>query len=80
MLLGLLFDTVGRRIPTLIGFSVSAISLFGTPWFKEVYPGFLCMRVLLGMGYVPGLNNPLLPDYLQSDSLGLATAYVIFNA
>ena len=76
MFMGLIFDTVGRKLPTVIGFLVAGTSILGTPWFTEVYPWFLVMRVMISVGIIPGANNPLLPDYVQQGSLGLATAYV----
>lgn len=76
LILGLIFDTVGRKTPTVIGFMVVGGSIAATPYFKEVYPGFLCMRILMSLGIIPGVNTPLLPDYIQERSLGLANAYV----
>jgi MFS family permease len=76
MFMGLIFDTVGRKLPTVVGFLVAGTSILGTPWFTEVYPWFLIMRVMISVGIIPGLNNPLLPDYVQQGSLGLANAYV----
>ena len=76
MFLGVIFDTVGRKLPTVLGFLLAGASIIGTPWFTEVYPWFLVMRVMISVGIIPGMNNPLLPDYVQQGSLGLANAYV----
>jgi MFS family permease len=76
LILGVIFDTLGRKVPTVIGFVIAGLAILGTPWFTEVYPGFLCMRVMMSVGIIPGLNNPLLPDYVNQKSLGLANAYV----
>ena len=76
MFIGVIFDTVGRKLPTVIGFLVAGTAIIGTPWFTEVYPWFLVMRVMISLGILPGLNTPLLPDYVQQESLGLANAYV----
>jgi MFS family permease len=65
MILGIIFDTVGRKIPTVIGFVVAATSILGTPWFKVVVPWFYIMRVLISVGIIPGMNTPLLPDYVH---------------
>jgi MFS family permease len=79
MVLGVLFDTVGRKIPTVIGFMLVGLSIAATPWFKEVFPWFYLMRVFMSLGIIPGVNTPLLPDYVQDKSLGLANAYVSSN-
>jgi MFS family permease len=76
MFLGIIFDTVGRKLPTVLGFLLAGTAIIGTPWFTEVYPWFLVMRVMISVGIIPGMNNPLLPDYVQHGSLGLANAYV----
>ena len=77
MVLGVIFDTVGRKIPTILGFLSAGLAIIGTPLFTIVYPWFLCMRVMISVGIIPGLNTPLLPDYVDKKSLGLANAYVI---
>ena len=79
MILGVIFDTIGRKIPTVLGFVMCAGAILGTPWFTEVYPGFLIMRVMISVGIIPGLNTPLLPDYVHQKSLGLANAYVRYK-
>jgi hypothetical protein len=76
VVLGLIFDTVGRKTPTVIGFMMVGGSISATPFFKEVYPGFLAMRIVMSLGIIPGVNTPLLPDYVVDKSLGLASAYV----
>ena len=80
MVLGVIFDTVGRKIPTVLGFVTAALAILGTPWFTVVYPWFLLMRVMISVGIIPGLNTPLLPDYVDKKSLGLANAYVILKS
>lgn len=79
LVLGVIFDTIGRKTPTVIGLIVAGTSIIGTPFFTEVYPGFLLMRIFMSLGIIPGVNTPLLPDYVQEKSLGLASAYVSFN-
>lgn len=72
---GPLLDTVGRKIPVIIGYMVAGIAIFLIPCFTSIYPAFLILRTLICMGTVIGLNLPLLPDYVQKGSLGLANAY-----
>ena len=74
--MGLIFDTVGRKIPLIIGLFTTGLSIALMPNFHKVLPGFLILRVLTSVGIIPGLNTPLLPDYIHEKSLGLANAYV----
>ena len=75
--LGMLFDTMGRKLPLVTGFLVAGLSILATPFLKHsIYPGFLMMRILMTLGVIPAVNTPLLPDYVESKSLGLANAYV----
>ncbi len=38
MILGVIFDTVGRKAPVVIGFIVCGLSIGATPFFHQVYP------------------------------------------
>ncbi len=76
LVLGLLFDTVGRKGPTVFGLWLAGSAIIATPFFKDVYPDFLAMRVCMSLGVIPGVNTPLLPDYVHTKSLGLANAMV----
>jgi hypothetical protein len=73
----MIFDTVGRKIPSSVGLAIAGISVSASPWCGQVYPGFLIFRIFMSVGIVPGMHTPLLADYLYPDSLGLANAYVI---
>ena len=76
LFLGLIFDTVGRVLPIILGFLAIGFSIIAMPFFDKVYPTFLIFRIFISLGILPGLNCPLLPDYVQKESLGLANAYV----
>jgi MFS family permease len=77
-LLGLIFDTVGRKIPLIIGLFTTGMSIaIAAVPHQEVIPFFVIFRVLMTVGIIPALNTPLLPDYVHPKSLGLANAYVI---
>ena len=76
LLLGLIFDTVGRKGPSVFGLWLAGSAIIATPFFTRVYPEFLIMRILMSIGVIPGINTPLLPDYVHSKSLGLANAMV----
>lgn len=79
LFLGLIFDTFGRKIPIGIGFIVSGVCINMMPFFNEVYEQFLPLRIFATLGCIPGVNSPLIPDYIKSNSLGLANAYVNIN-
>lgn len=72
----MIFDTVGKKVPTVIGFFTVGTSIILTPYFKDVYPSFLLLRIFMSLGIIPGVNTPLMPDYVHEKSLGLASAYV----
>ncbi|CDW88597.1 UNKNOWN [Stylonychia lemnae] len=75
LVLGVIFDVFGRKIPTVAGLIVAGISLIITPYFSTIYPSFLIIRIFMSLGTIPALNTPLLPDYLFDQSLGLGSAY-----
>jgi len=76
-LLGLIFDTMGRKIPLILGLFITGLSIGLAPVPNDVIPFFVILRVLMTVGIIPSLNTPLLPDYVHPKSLGLANAYVI---
>lgn len=71
-LLGLAFDTIGRKIPIIIGMFMIGVSILLIPMGRNLYPEFLLFRISLSIGTVIGLNAPLLPDYVQPNYIGRA--------
>jgi MFS family permease len=65
-------DTVGRRFPISIGMFIAGIFMFLIPFFRTIYPGFFICRAMVSIGTILLVNSPLLPDYVQLESLGLA--------
>lgn len=66
LILGLIFDTIGRKAPTVIGLVFAGLSIAATPYLApSVIPGFYSMRVIMSLGIIPGVNTPLMPDYVQ---------------
>mmetsp|Transcript_25367 Transcript_25367/g.17924 ORF Transcript_25367/g.17924 Transcript_25367/m.17924 type:complete len:194 (+) Transcript_25367:28-609(+) len=63
--IGMLFDIIGRRVLICIGVALCGIAIALVPLFKQVYPYFLILRILISVGCIPAVNNPLLPDYVQ---------------
>lgn len=76
LVLGVIFDTVGRKVPTVLGLFLCGTSIIVTPFCHRIYPEYLTLRVFMSLGIIPGVNTPLAPDYVQERSLGLANAYV----
>ena len=72
MVIGTIFDILGRRIPLVIGIIFIAISMGCIPLGKTIYPGFLLLYILNDFGTTIGMNVPLLPDYVQKDNIGRA--------
>ena len=77
LMMGLIINIFGRKVPlisvlVLAGFSTAAI-----PMFTELYPWFCIFRILINLGAAICGNIPLLPDYVEKDSLGRANAYAL---
>ena len=73
--MGLIQDTFGRKFPIVTGLLMAGVGLALIPVFTEVYPSLLIMKILISVGIVAGMNAPLLPDYIDPQSLGIAQAY-----
>ena len=73
--LGVIFDTFGRKLPIIIGFFLAALSIGGIPLFKSLFPSYLILRSLISVGICIAGNAPLMPDYVQKESMGLANGY-----
>ena len=46
------------------------------PLGRTLYPTYCILRILISFSTVISLNVPLLPDYVQKDSIGLCGAYI----
>jgi MFS family permease len=47
---GVLIDMFGRKVPLVIGFAVAGLSMGCIPLFTSLYPGYLVLRTLIGLG------------------------------
>lgn len=74
--IGFVLDVLGRKIPIVIGTLAMGMATAAIPLFHEVWPSFFLLRVVMSLGAIITLNIPLLPDYVQPESMGLANAYV----
>ena len=75
--MGVLFDTVGRRVPLAAGIGLGGLCVALIPLFHHIYPSFFLCNVLAFAGAMFGLNVPLAPDYVEKSSLGLANLFVV---
>ena len=74
--IGFVLDVLGRKIPIIIGTMGMGLATAVVPLFHDVWPSFFLLRVVMSLGAIITLNIPLLPDYVQPESMGLANAYV----
>jgi MFS family permease len=75
LLMGVIIDTLGRKIPLIFGQIEAAIAIAAIPLFTQVYPWFFICRCLISLGTVIAVNMPFLPDYVDKGSIGLANSY-----
>ena len=64
LFMGVIIDTIGRKAPLVIGLIIAGVATAAIPLFKSLYPGYLILRILIGMGTIIPVNIPLLPDYV----------------
>ena len=64
LFLGVIFDTLGRKIPVLLGFLLTALAIGAIPLFKSIFPSYLILKICISLGTVIGMNVPFLPDYV----------------
>ena len=62
--MGLIIDTFGRKTPVVMSLIISGACFIAIPMCKVLYPDFLILRCLIGMGAVVIMNIPLVPDYV----------------
>lgn len=74
--LGIIFDTLGRRIPLFLGILVQGIVTGAIPLGRSLFPSYCIIRIMISVSTVISLNVPLLPDYVQKEYIGLCGAYL----
>ena len=45
------------------------------PFFTDIYPGYVIVRAFVQISAVVVATVPFAPDYVQSESIGLAIGY-----
>ena len=69
---GQIIDT---KLAIILATTMMGVSLVLVPFFIQLYPGFFLVYVIMSIGSIICLNNPLLPDYVHKGSFGLAQSY-----
>ena len=75
LFLGTIFDLFGRKYPLIAGLFIASIGLGVIPLFRELYPSFLILKIMIAVGSVAGIAVPLLPDYVSKPSMNMASGY-----
>jgi len=72
---GYLFVKFGRRKIIILGFFIGITAAFLVPFFgMQMYPNLLMMIAAVNIGTAWTQNPPLIADYVQPSSIGLAYA------
>lgn len=77
LMMGLIINIFGRKKPLILVLVTAGFSTAAIPLFTELYPWFCIFRILINLGAAISGNIPLLPDYVQKESLGKANAYAL---
>ena len=67
-LMGLIFDTFGRKVPIIFGFLMMAVSAATVPLGRSLYPTYLLTQLGLKTGMIFGFTAPLFADYIKKES------------
>ena len=73
--IGVVYDVIGRKIPVLIFIVLMGFSIIIMPFFTDIYPGYVIVRAFVQISAVVVATVPFAPDYVQSESIGLAIGY-----
>ena len=73
--IGVVYDVIGRKTPTLIFFVLMGFAIIVMPFFKGFFAGYVIMRAFVQLSAAVVATVPFAPDYVHSDSIGLAIGY-----
>jgi MFS family permease len=80
ILSGFIYDLLGRRWTLFFYFIVAAVMGFLTPLSaRNSYGSYFVVRVLYGMAFIAITANPLINDYIRTESRGRAHAIMNFG-
>lgn len=74
--IGFIFDMFGRRKPMALAYFLASIGILMIPTHDRVYPWFLTSRLLISLSTIT-VNCPLIADYIEESSQGLANGYFL---
>lgn len=75
LVIGFIFDLVGRRATTCVTFIIGAIMTFLLPIVSPSIIGYDIIRIFFVQTMVVMLSNPFINDYVTVQSRGLATGF-----
>ena len=75
MLIGFLYDMLGRRALTVGTFIIGAISTIMIPLVAPSVVGYDIARIIFVQTLVVMLSNPFINDYVTVQSRGIATGF-----
>ena len=75
LVIGFLFDLLGRRMVTSVTFLIGAISTFLVPIVGPNVLAYDVVRVIFVQTLVVMLSNPFINDYVTVQSRGVATGF-----
>jgi len=68
-------DITGRKIPIVVGLTLTAVALILMTRFEQVYPTLVLLSCTVSVTILPAYISPLILDYVTTDSLGVASAW-----
>ena len=74
LVIGLLYDTLGRKPVLFLSSVLASLSLACMPYAGSVYPGLLLSKCGVSASTCAILGSPLLVDYVHNKSKGIAVA------
>ena len=78
LILGPIFDTLGRKSASLIGIFISGLSMAAVPQFHDIFPYFAILLCIMYAGWIVAAFAPFAPDYIHKGSLGLVNGMLEF--
>lgn len=75
LVIGFLYDIIGRKLTTVLSFILGAISTILIPILSPSILGYDIARVLFCQSMVIMLSNPFINDYVTVQSRGVATGF-----
>ena len=75
LVIGFLYDMIGRKTTTVVAFIMGAISTLMVPLVSPSIIGYDISRIIFVQTMVLMLSNPFISDYVTVQSRGIATGF-----